>query len=303
MIKKGDTDFNKDFENVKKKVEKSKKDPIAKDLFKEDIANYSKMEKQFKNISKYAKIFLVITLIVFVVSFIVGLFIPYHCLVFDYEYRGIFSALATPVFPVAIIYLIYSIISAKGKVLDKAKVGVGMVGKFIVFYLLSAIISLFAFILVLALDGEGFIDKYFLIYHNRNYVFERMKWDCDNYKKCILDEIPDNAKEIVKSIYDNNLGNYKYFLDKGDSEKAEEILKREIKDSSVVGKYGVYGFREENQIWLDDYSYIIEVINREYKDERSDFFYYRFNWKTYEVEEITKKEYEKLKEEYQKVED
>ncbi len=303
MLKKGDEELTKEYQDAKKKYEASKKDSISKKVFQEEIAKYPKLEKQYNNRAKYAKIFLAITIVLCVAGFIVGLFIPYHCLLFDYEYRGVFSAIATPLYPVALTYLIYSIIITRGKVLDKVKTGFSMLGKFIGFYLLSAIISLFVFILVLFLKGEGFIDKYILIYHNRNYVFERMKWDCEDYKQCILEEIPNNAKEIVDYWYDKNVGNYKYFLDKGDTEMAEKIFVGKIKDTSLLDNYYNYGFGGTGLVWIDDYTHIDEVVNKEFKDERRDFFYYKFNWKTYEVEELSKEEYEKLKEEYQKTEE
>ncbi len=280
--------YIKKIKSGKKEIEQSKKNEL-----KEEIQN--------KEYTK-AKIFLIVSLILYIASFIAGLFIPFHCLVFDYEYKGVFSALAMPLYPVTITYLIYSLTLEKG-IKAKFERCLGLIGKFVLFFLSSVIISLSIFILVLLFKGEDFIDKNILMYNNYNYDFQRrINWKVSNYEQYFLEKLPEEAKSYINNVYEDNIANYKTVKDSGDMKQAEKIFKEEIKYFSFTFdvEYGL----ETQHFVLNDYDYYIRIRDKTYKEEDKDIsYYYKLNFQTYETKIIDKEEFLNAKKEYQKTEE
>ena len=255
------------------------------------------LTKLIKQKDKKELFFLIFFIGLNVITFIYGFNHTYHSLLFNYEYKPLYSGLAMTLYPNMIFYSIYLIINKK-KNSGKSPLGpfsyifTNLCLFFFIFLVGQAITVWFAF-----KDNKEFFDK-FVTYHDIYSYKERKNWECDDYNKCLMDTITTNAKEDVDYWYENNSYDYKKFLDEGNTKIAEERLVSLIHRSNLFGEITDknYGFDRAGTLWIDDYNCIYKIRDRVYFT----YYYYKFNWKTYEVVESNEQEYNTLEKEQKK---
>ena len=124
--------------------------------------------------------FYIFSIIVVVVSFIYGLNNTYHSLIFDYEYIGIYSGIASILYPLVILNLLFPFFCEKNKLGSKIQEGMETIGLFIILTIISFCIGQIVTLGLSFGGNENFYDR-FIVYNNNTEVTSKNENIEDDY--------------------------------------------------------------------------------------------------------------------------
>lgn len=222
----------------------------------------------------YIKLYDIISLIIIVGLFIKGFSSPYHSIQYHYEYVGIFSALATTVWPTVGLLLIKLIIKDDFEFGEKISGIISLVGMVLTLFAVAIFLSaLFAFFYLIG--GHSDVSSKIVKYSNEKIVESKKDWKYNDEGECLEAELPQKIKEYMESQMVNSTDresslteNIKYYYPNGNMcHASDQAGKLTIDDRTVY-----YFFKDK------------ETNKKEY--------YYKFDYNTFTIEKITKKEYD-----------
>lgn len=232
----------------------------------------------------------IIFMIIMIACFIVGLHHPYHALIFHYEYKPLWSAIAYTLYP-NIIRLLIDGISLEKTFFDK----ISLIPKAIGVYILVFLVILFigqAFSTIFWFTGKTDIYDGFANYHQTAYNKARAEYN-DKTLEEFLNEKYKKVDEHYKRICSEQYSDL-------DGERFDKQCK-----ATQEGINGSMYIESMNNVTRKEYGYYVTEhfnINNEYKDvikvidkEWNTYTYYILDRSNYSVKETTKDYYNEVK--------
>jgi hypothetical protein len=239
-------------------------------------------KKSRSKIKSNKKILDIITFCVMLIAFIYGLNHTYHALIFSYEYKPIFSGIATTLYPLVIMNIISNIFVRKG-IKEKIVVSFKIVGVTLFGFVVTFLISTYVSIILSICGQEQIVDKV-MTYHSINYDEAREKSKFNNEYELLQYYVP-----IAFEHYDNLCQEEGYDEERCSNTKKDKVLYYIFSGSKVETDFG-YSLYEHNT-WEDDNKELIIVDDYEY----GTLSYYRLNYQTHDLEPITEEYYKQIK--------
>lgn len=258
-------------------------------LFILTVIKYIKALK-YNNKTITSIIFYITTLIILLISFIIGLFIPCHSLIFNYEYKGIFSGISNMFYPLIIVNLLFPFFVEKVSFGKKLQEGMETIG-----LILLSLVALFFIgqIATLVVSFSGHTDFYqnFIQYHNANITESRKRWEYKDSKDFIEQVLPVSAKKMVDYYNENNINQISY-KESNDTTNFEKYSLIHTHETYPVDSFKNNGLGFSSRKWIEDYVVIYKIVDKEYYD----YYYVKFDYRNYQIIDfITKEEYELAK--------
>jgi len=235
--------------------------------------------KKLIKVTKEKKVnylFTVISSIIILISFIYGLTLKYHSIIYNYEYNHICSGIALTFIPTVIInFMLPFFYRDNEKIIARVKYSLGSIGFTIVviieYFMLGQIIT----VPVGLLSKENAIYGKFTTYHNISFNNKRVeiknkslaetfqetftKIKTEYYQNCTVQDCDSYIKENYASLFNESMDEYGYQI-------------------------GIYKSFSETES-------IIRIVDREYY---KDYYYYKLNLDDYTITSITSEEFNEL---------
>ncbi len=253
------------------------------------IIKYVKMYKNKDN-SITKKIFYGLSFLVLVASFIYGLIKPYHTLLFNYDYKNVFSGIAMLFYPLIILNLLFPFFCENKKLGRKIEAGFETLGlafiTLVVVFLLSQVVTLF----VSFTKTEGIYGN-FISYHNVEITRQRKNWEYKSVQECIEKLLPTDAKTSLEEFI-NSSTTMKQYKENGDLEGYQKNLLSYIHKNYPIGKLKSNSISYASMKWEEDYIVTYVLRDKEYNK----LYYVKFNYQDYSIIDfVDSKYYESIK--------
>ncbi len=249
------------------------------------IIKYIRMFKKENKNSITKKLFYGFSVIVLVASFIYGIIKPYHTLLFNYDYKHIFSGIAMLFYPLIILNLLFPFFCEERKLGKKIQEGLETLGlafaSLIVVFLLSQVVTLF----VSFTHTEKFYQN-FISYHNMEVTKERENWKYLDVSDCIKKLLPNDAKNSLENFV-NSSTTMKQYKDSNDLERYEKNLLSYIHKNYPVGELKSNSISYVSMKWEENYIVTYVLKDKEY----SKLYYVKFNYKDYSIIDFVDNKY------------
>lgn len=227
-----------------------------------------KFIRTFKNSQKKKMcIFFLIASIIFLSCyFIKGMNSAYHSLVYNYDYVGIFSGIASLLWPIVIINFLFPFFRQSEKVGEKIKFAFGSLGALVVVFLICLFIGQICTV-IFSFSKSDFMEKpfysQFAVYHDAEITEKRKTWEYADTKDLISKNI---QTDIVKMLDEYKNTNQ---MQNSRSNYTDEEFEKNVK-SYVYGNFPnetikEYGVRYVNYKIENDNIIIYKLMDMEYK--------------------------------------
>jgi hypothetical protein len=222
-------------------------------------------------------VFFVVSILVIIISFLIGVRTIYHSALYKYEYNHIESGIAYTFAPTVILNFLFPFFChcKKEKVTSIIGKAIGSLG-------LSALIIIVIFfigqaitVVVYFTGNETFYDK-FATYHNLDYDSAR-----EEFKDL-------NVEERLKTIYSKALDNANNKCNEDSQINDCEKYKRDNYNNIISSVSSTYGYSIVRSYKINDNEDAIKVSNREYN---LDFYYYILNKNNYTISSINEEQF------------
>lgn len=225
--------------------------------------------RYIKNISYTSKsklnirmVFYIISIVVIGISFVYGLNHTYHSLIFDYEYKGIYSGIASILYPLLILNLLFPFFCEKSKFGNKIQECTETIGLFLILTLICFCIGQVVTLGLSFSNEEQFYDK-FIVYHDREVAKKRQSWEYSSVEDCINKLLPTEAQNLVNNS----------------NTKSEKDKLKYIHEKYPQGDLKYNKVIPSQMKWEDDYIVVYAIKDKEYNN----IYYVRFNYKDYTI--------------------
>lgn len=235
-------------------------------------------------------IFYIATLVILLISFIIGLFIPCRSLIFNYEYKGIYSGISNMFYPLIILNLLFPFFVEKvsfGKRLQEGMETIGLVLiSLVVFFFIGQMATL-----VVSLSRHPEIYGHFIQYHNVDITESRKDWEYDDAKDFIEKNLPERAKIMVDSFNEKDYSQIR-FKEENDMESFERFSLKHMHNTYPSSTFKDNGIAFANSKWIEEYVVIYKIVDQEYRE----YHYVKFDYKEYKILDfISEEEYNNAK--------
>ena len=229
------------------------------------------------------KNFVVISIIAIIISFIFGLTIKYHSIIYNYEYNHICSGIALTFIPTVIINLLYPFFynekyTEKQNIITRIKCSFGAIGLTILIIIACFLFGQ-AINVPVALLGKEEIYNNFTAYHNISFNQKRKE-----IKDKKVDEYLQETYYEVKRVFNERCIN-------DNNQNCDKF----IKDNYVrwLNEYTnkEYGYKLFESKSLNDTEEIIRIVDREYGNE---YYNYKLNMNDFSLTKISDEEFLEL---------
>ena len=226
------------------------------------------------------KIFVIISILAILVSFIFGLTMNYHSIIYNYEYNHICSGIALTIIPTLIINMLYPFFhnekyEEKQNIITRIKCSFGALG-FTILIIIACFLLGQAINVPVALLGKESIYNNIATYHNVSFRKEIENKSVDDYLQDTYYEVKKVFNE--RCVNDNNQNCDKF-----------------IKDNYVrwLNEYTDkdYGYKIFKSKTLSDIEELIRIVDREYGNE---YYNYKLNMNDFSLTKISDEEFENL---------
>lgn len=229
------------------------------------------------------KNFVIISSIAIIISFIIGLTIKYHSIIYNYEYNHICSGIALTFIPTIIINLVYPFFYhnnyEKEGTLTKIKKSFGSIGLTILIIFACFMLGQAITVPVALLSKEDIYNN-FATYHN--ITFNKTRKEIENKT---VDEFLQETFYEVKNMFNERCINDK-----------NENCDKFIRDNYVrwLNEYTnkEYGYKLFKSKSLNETEEIIRIVDREYGNE---YYNYKMNMNDFSLTKISDDEFLEMK--------
>jgi len=167
------------------------------------VIKYYRNLKYTENVAPIVKVYYIISAIVVIAFFVNGIFNPYHALIFEYEYKGIFSCIAWTFYPLVILNILYPFFCKNNRVGEKLQECLETVGLAFILLIALFFIGQIATVILFFCNGTGLYDK-IAIYHDLSVKEVRENWEYKDCKDYINKNLPEAATNLVKQYEEEN---------------------------------------------------------------------------------------------------
>lgn len=249
------------------------------------IIKYIKAYKKAKNNSISKKLFYVISSITVIVSFAYGMIKPYHTLLFNYDYKSIFSGIAMMFYPLIILNLLFPFFCESNKLGKKIEEGFETIGLALitlgVLFLLSQVVTLFV-----SFTGNEKFYQNFISYHNMNITEKRKNWEYDSVEDCIKSLLETDAQKSLEN-FENTSTTMQQYKSNGDTANYERNLLYYIHHNYPDGQLVDNNVSFSAMKWEDNYIVTYALRDKEYNK----LYYVKFDYNNYKILDFVTKEY------------
>lgn len=239
---------------------------------------FTKMYKALKK-KKINKKFVIASIIIVSLSFVLGLTINYHSVIFNYEYTKLCSGIALTFIPTLIINLLYPFFyhSEKWEKTSKIKEILASLGNAFSIIITCLVVGQIITIPVGLLGKEQMYNN-IATYHNITFNEKRQE-----IKDMNIDEFLQNKYFEVKDIFNERCKN-------DNNQNCDKFIKDNY--ISWLNEYTQdYGYKIFKSKSLNDYEEIIRVVDREYGNE---YYSYKIDLNNFSLNKISNEEFLKL---------
>lgn len=229
-------------------------------------------------------IFYIVTLVILVISFIAGLFIPCPSLMFNYEYKGISSGISNMFYPLIILNLLFPFFVEKVSFGKKIQEGMETIGLVFISLLTLFFVGQIA-TLVVSFSGHPEFYGHFIQYHNRDITESRKDWEYENAKDFIEKKLPERAKYMVDNFNEKDSNQIRY-KEENDMESFERFSLQHMHNTYPSAEFKDNGIAFANSKWIDEYIVIYKIVDQEYRD----YHYVKFDYEEYKILEFVSEE-------------
>ncbi len=248
------------------------------------IIKYVNVYKKSKNNSITKKIFYGISFVTIVGFFIYGMIKPYHTLLFNYDYKSIFSGIAMMFYPLIILNLLFPFFCERNKLGKKIEEGFETMGlaliTLIVLFLLSQVVTLF-----ISFTGTEKFYQNFISYHNMSITNERENWKYDSVEDCIKKLLENDAKTSLENY--KNKSTMQQYKNEGEMAIYEENVLYYIHHNYPKGELANNDISFSGMKWEDTYIGTYVLRDKEYNN----LYYVKFDYENYKILDFVTKEY------------
>lgn len=227
-----------------------------------------KFIRTFKNSQKKKMcIFFLIASIIFLSCyFIKGMNSTYHSLVYNYDYVGIFSGIASLLWPIVIINFLFPFFCQSEKVGEKIKFAFGSLGTLIVVFLICLFIGQTCTVIFSFAKSDFMENPFYLrfaVYHDAEITEKRKTWEYTDTKDLISKNI---QSDIVKMLDEYKNTNQMQVIKNNDTpEEFEKKVKSYVYGNFPNETIKEYGVRYLNYKIENDNIIIYKLMDMEYK--------------------------------------
>lgn len=253
------------------------------------LIKYIRMLKSSVKNNVMKSVFYIFSLVVIIGSFVYGLYVPYHALLFNYEYKGVFSAIASTFYPLIILNILYPFFCKDSKVREKIQEGFETIGLVVISLIALFFIGQFATLIVSFTNNESLYQKV-ITYHNLSITETRNDWKYASVEDCINQLLPIDTKNFLEN-YQNTNTNMLNYKEQGDMESYQRHTLIYIHQNYPNGELNTNGISFSQMKWESPYIVNYVIIDKEYNKK----YYVKFNYENYSIiDYIDSNEYSKI---------
>jgi len=241
------------------------------------IIKYYRNYKNTQNVHPVVKIYYLISIIVIVASFIFGFIKTYHALIFNYEYKGLFSCLAWTFYPLIILNLLYPFFCENNHLGIKIQEGFETIGLSLIILVALFFIGQIVSVILYFTECTNIYDK-IVTYHDLSIKDARIGWNYSSCEDYINQSLPVSATNLINQYTESNsnISRYKYLINNYPSDN---------------GNYKNNGLVFNSRKFISDSIVVYDIIDKEYYIH----YYVKFDYDTLSIlNYITFEEYSNI---------
>lgn len=230
----------------------------------------------------------IIFMILIVICFVYGLNHPYKSLIFSYEYKPIWSAIAYTLYP-NMLRLLIDGFSLGDSFFEKISIIPKAIGIYVFTYLFILFIGQ-GFSTIFYFTGKTDIYNGFATYHNIAYNKDRIEYKDKTIEEFLNEKyklVDEHYKKLCSEKYSDLEGERFDKQCKATQEGINGMMYIDTLNKTTREKYGYYITNHKNI--ENEYKDVIKVIDKEWNT----YTYYILDRNTYSVKETTREEYMK----------